>query len=228
MPKTKDSGFREQTNNERKDEGRDRQYKDFDKKEWREEDKFFQNDYDEWRPKMTKAEYNGVREYTGATYRQMNKYLREGKYGSGENETLEKLIKNCYGGIKKFALKDNTLVYRSSSDDLLKQLSANGITLEYPQSISPSQFVANVKRFIGSTVVDKGFTSTSTRSNTWDGRVRYNIRVPKGTNAAYVNHMSQHKSEFEMILNHGTKFKITGAHVNSNGTPVVDMIVVKK
>lgn len=216
--------FNDNSNEERKEERDNRRYNDYHSKHMQEIDDHFQKPSDEWRDKMSEQEYNGVYKYTGSSYIQMNQYLRDGKMGSGENPNLEKLILNCQKGLKKFKLDEDLRVYRQSSSQLLEQLGipsyVGGFWGNKPE------FMSVLKSRIGSVVKDHGFTSTSMLKNAWSGDVKYEINIPKGTNCAYVAHMSQHHSEMELLLNRGTSFRITGVR-EENGHPIVTMKVIK-
>ena len=157
----------------------------------------------------------------------MNEYLRDGKMGSGENPSLEKLILNCQKGLKKFKLDEDLRVYRQSSSQLLEQLGIPSYDSGSPWSGgNKSEFMKVLKSRIGSVVKDHGFTSTSMLKDAWGGDVKYEINIPKGTNCAYVAHMSQHHSEMELLLNRGSSFRITGVR-EEGGYPVVTMKVIK-
>ena len=223
MPKVKDSGFRERTNEERKEEIRDRRYHDMNHEDYGYEKKHFQTASDTWRKKMLSDERKAVESYTGSGYRAMNSYLRHGNMGSGDDPAMEEKILNAENGIAKFKLSENMTVYRKSSSALLADLGV--YYSEFSHNVEG--FVADMKARIGSIVRDKGFTSTSTRRSTWSGDVQYIIRVPKGTSCAYVEHISQHPSEREMILNRGTNFKVVSARVEHD-VPVIELQVVRK
>lgn len=211
------------SNEERKAEKDGRNYRSLDKESYGYEYDHFKNDSLSWQGKMSKDELNGVVRYSGSTYRAMNDYLRTGKMGSGYDEKLEKLITDCSNGLSKYTIKENLLVYRKSSAALFNQL---GVSLGYSFQ-SREDFVKSINSFAGSIVTDKGFTSTSTRSKTWGGDVHMEIRVPKGTNGAYIEHVSQHSSEKELLLNKGTNFKIVSARMEDNH-PVVVLKVINK
>ena len=146
---------------------------------------------------------------------------------SGENPYIEKLIRDCQRGLNKFKLDEDLRVYRQSSSQLLEQLGIPSYnTGIWGDSGNKSEFMSALKSRIGSVVKDHGFTSTSMLKDAWGGDVRYEINIPKGTNCAYVAHMSQHHSEMELLLNRGTSFRITGVR-EEGGEPVVTMKVIR-
>lgn len=187
-------------------------------------DEHFKPDVDEWVERMDSDEHAAVNTYTGNKYKAMNKYLREGKYGTGENPELEKLIETCERGISKFLLKENVKVWRKSTADLLNKL---GI----PYNSNPEEYAKAISRCVGSVIQDKGFGSTSAKTTKWFGQVHYEIRLPKGSNAAYVNPISQNDRELEVIVNRGAEYRIVGARTQTvKGTlvPVVELELIKK
>jgi ADP-ribosyltransferase exoenzyme/Phage Mu protein F like protein len=82
--------------------------------------------------------------------------------------------------------------------------------------------LASLKNLVGKTVTDDGFFSTSVgQAAAFSHReVAIQIEVPKGTPAAYVDHISSHQGERELILAAGTRFKVlsvsppTGHHTS--------------
>lgn len=62
---------------------------------------------------------------------------------------------------------------------------------------------------VGMRVRDHGFTSTSIASRTaFPGNVVMQIEVPEGTPAAYIDDISRHSGEQELLLDRGTRFEI--------------------
>lgn len=182
-------------------------------------DEAFRHDSERWQ--MEDEEYNAVRDYTGGYFRLFNEFLRQGTVRPGyTEEDVQKMVDNAEKGISKFNLSQNVLTHRYSSIDLLSGLGVK----DYMPASQIAKMINDQK---GSVVTDKGFTSTSTQ-HVWDGDIEYSIRVPRGTNAAYVRPISQHRSEFEIVLNKGTSFSILGASVKSNGKVRVDMEVYRE
>ena len=187
-------------------------------------DEHYKDTVNDWWNKLPADQRIGVREYTGSTYTQMNNYLRKNKFGKGENPYIEKLIRDCERGIAKQKLPESVMVWRKSSAQLLEKL---GLTY----AGDPEAFVKETQRRVGSTVKDKGFTSTSTKTNRWSGSVHYEIKIPKGASAAYVNQISEHEGEMEIIINRGTIYRVTGArtqYIDGGMRPVVELEIVKR
>lgn len=221
------SKFGERTNQERKEEMKENIYNDYSEKEEGWENEHFNDQAQDWIKSLTPDEkWKGISLYTSDGYVAMNQFLRADSEEKRQQllsryKNLEQYIKNCEDAINKFDLKENLLVYRGANAGLLSGL---GITYNGDNNA----FMNSVNQNIGSVVQDKAFTSTSTRKYMADeAPIRYEIRVPKGTSAAYVSHISGRAEERELLLNRGTKFKVVSAHMDGN-KPVVVLEVTKK
>lgn len=85
-----------------------------------------------------------------------------------------------------------------------------------------------LKSIVGKRMTEDGFASTSIDPNVFSGRsYRFNIQVPAGTPAAYVQHLGSksHPSEKEWILGAGLHFEILDA-TKVGSTIVIDIKVV--
>ena len=203
-------------------------YKDFENEGHGSEDKYFDKSANAWWRSLSDEERDSIETYTGSSYDRINEYLRKGKLGSHQDEEVEQLVKYAGSGLNQFKLDTNLKLYRQSGASLFSELTH----LPHLTAANVNEWVKAMKGYIGSVVTDKGFTSTSTRDNIWGGRVHMEIQAPKGTKGAYVRPFSQHMSEMEFLLNHGTKFKIVGCRVGKNQygipVPVVIMKIVKR
>lgn len=192
------------------------EYKDFNKEEWyrllksNDEDKF--NDwYHKWRKKLTAEEVEGVRTYTGSAYRIMNGYLRGTISKSDAGKYYLNSIDMCKKALEKSSLPEEVIVRRGSSYGSIKRLLNEA-----------SKDIMDVSReyqkYIGSVVEDKGFLSTSPDPyGGFSDDVEYIIKVPKGAQAMYVDLMSKHQGEKELLINAGSKFVIKDIELNDTG-----------
>lgn len=159
---------------------------------------------DDWLKTISKNELESIQEYTGAAYEVMNEYLRgiSDKYvGDWEKEQ----IKQATEALKKASLPKETIVRRGSNYNMLREL-----------DIDISE--ANKDKMIGSLVTDKGFTSTSPSfDGGFDGTIEYIIKVPKGSQAMYVDNISLNQGEQEILINRGGRFIIEDVEFGSNG-----------
>jgi len=156
----------------------------------------------DWLKAITKAEKSGVVKYTSNAFYDMNSYLR----GLRPSTKYATAINNCQSALSKASLPKETIVCRGSDYNMLNSLGIGKVTKE------------NKGNFIGAIVEDKGFTSTTPSYG--DGFYRdieYVIKVPKGSQAMYVNSISEHDTEKELLINCGSKFIVKDVEFNSYG-----------
>lgn len=75
----------------------------------------------------------------------------------------------------------------------------------------------------GDVYQDKGFISTSIDKNHWAGAWRFDIAVPAGANAAWVDPISDNKGEKEVILPRGSKFAVRSVDASSR---IIGMVLM--
>lgn len=158
----------------------------------------------EWLKTLTGPEKSGVQTYTGSAYYEMNSYLRSNGVTSTRYTTA---IKNCQSALSKASLPQDTIVRRGADYNMLDGLGVGKVT---PNSKS---------NFIGAIVEDKGFMSTSPapQGGFTYRDIEYVIKVPKGSQAMYVDSISKHKGEEELLINCGSKFMVEDVEFNSYG-----------
>lgn len=156
---------------------------------------------DDWLKAISSAERNGVEVYTGSAYVNMNEYLR----GQRSTTIYADEIKQATAALKKASLPEEVIVRRGSDYNMLRELGVD---------ISEE----NKDKFIGAIVTDKGFMSTSPASDGgFDGDIEYVVKVPKGSQAMYVDTISRHRGEEELLINRGGKYIIEDVEFNSYG-----------
>ena len=145
---------------------------------------------DDWLRAISFAERNGVEVYTGSAYINMNEYLR----GQRSSTRYAEEIKQATAALKKASLPEEAIVRRGSDYNMLREL---GIDISE----------ANKDKLIGAIVTDKGFMSTSPASGGgFSGDIEYVVKVPKGSQAMYVDTISRHRGEEELLINRGGKY----------------------
>lgn len=156
----------------------------------------------DWLNVITTTEKSGVVTYTGSAYWDMNEYLR-GLRGKTNYQTA---INNCNKALAKASLPRETIVRRGSGYNMLNDLGIGNITKD------------NVNNFIGGIVEDKGFVSTSPSPHGgFSGSIEYVIKLPKGSQAMYVDSISKHKGEEELLINCGGKYIVEGVEFDRYG-----------
>lgn len=100
--------------------------------------------------------------------------------------------------------------------DLFRFTSADS-ALGLPKGASHADIMARLQP--GHHIVDDAFMSTSINRNwSWNGNLKLNIKAPKGsTKGVYAQSFSTHTSEWEVILEPGTRLVIDSVNVIDNG-----------
>lgn len=156
---------------------------------------------DDWLQVVTRSEKNGVVCYTGSAYTDMNRYLR----GMRSTTSYADEIKQATAALKKASLPEEVIVRRGSDYNMLRELGFD-IT------------EANKDKFIGAILNEKGFLSTSPAPHGgFSGDIEYVIKIPKGSQAMYVDTISRHQGEQELLVNRGGKYAVDDVEFNSYG-----------
>lgn len=156
---------------------------------------------DGWTDLITSEERYAVEVYTGSAYKNMNAYLR----GQISSTSYADEIKQATAALKKARLPEEVIVRRGSDYNMLREL---GIDISE----------ANKDKMVGALVTDKGFMSTSPAfDGGFSGDIEYVIKVPKGSQAMYVDTISQNRGEEELLINRGGKYIIEDVEFDSYG-----------
>lgn len=186
-----------------------------------------------WNEDWTMEEKKQLYEYTAFSDR-FNVKMRKGKE-SQEADTLA-------NALNKTSLPADMITYRGTNREGINKF------LQLEDS-NPEEIYSKRNEIIGKTFSDKGFTSTTTDKNSFfvdkNTEVVYNIKVPKGTKAAYVEPFSHYGEteerlnwkgqikrgtpvgeEAELLLQRNTSFKIAGIKLSDNKKQItIDMEV---
>lgn len=167
----------------------------------------------EYKGKFTNEEVEAIRKYQSIWYVDMNGVLR-GRLGR-PSKKLRTYIKNLQKAIEKVQIKENIVVARGTT------VSAIGGDWDAVQ--------------INDIITDKGFMSTSLREKTAidfvnrkgvRGILMY-IKIPKGTNGVILDIAVNDNWESELLLEPGTKIRITGKRIE-NGMRIIEGVVVNE
>lgn len=157
---------------------------------------------DDWLEVITKEEKNGVVKYTSNAYRDMNNYLRGFKDSTRYKDELDA----CQSALSKASLPRDVIVRRGSGYNMLDELGVGTVTSD------------NKHKVIGAVVEDKAFVSTSPAPHGgFSGDIEYVIKLPKGSQAMYVDSISYYQGEEEMLINCGGKFIVEDVEFNRYG-----------
>lgn len=136
-------------------------------------------------PKATPEQRSAIKAYTGSHYLSINDCLRY------QDECADKHVPHVEKWLQKAKTQEEVTVYR-------------GVKGEY------AKIVASIA-MVGTKFVDRGFISTSTShsfAQGWGSGLLMRIKVPPGSQAAAVAHLSNHPSEDEVLLQKGSALKV--------------------
>lgn len=135
--------------------------------------------------------------YTGSAYRPVNSQLRDGscchgKIGGRDGNTVADQVGALDSAFGKAALGSSTTTYRGINDVLFNNIS---------KLATPGKTILR----------DPAFVSTSKRKSVAEefGVATIRIKVPKGARALSMSSISEFKSESEVLIGRGSKFRVT-------------------
>ncbi len=157
-----------------------------------------------WTDDLTSAEATSVTAYTGGSYKTINDVLRKEASGQQltDNLSIQKARKDIVsikGALDKANLDEDTLVHRGMNENTAKKLLGD----------DPSTWTGRKLR-------DGAFQSTSinrtiaTNFTSCCPRVIFDITVPKGYKAGYLDHISLFGGEKELLIQANSAMRILG------------------
>lgn len=144
---------------------------------------------------LTGVQFKAIKNYTGSGYYDINTQLRNG----GTHSITDRLDK----------------VFRPVPEDMHVVRGTRGNSIL--QGRDP-------KEMVGTVFEDKGYMSTSVGSG-FSGDLRFMIDIPRGTPARYVDTMSTHQGEKELLLPRGTKFMVEGVKQEGGYTTIYMKVI---
>lgn len=162
----------------------------------------------EWTKKITSEEQRGVRIYTGDSYKLMNAYLRGQKTADEVGERIINSIDMCASALEKASTTRDMIVRRGDDYNMLEEL---GVDFSK----------ANLENIKGSPLTAKAFFSASPDPHGgFDKSIEYIIKVPKGSQAMYVDSISINEGEKELLINRGGRYILEDVeYYDDNKTP---------
>lgn len=162
----------------------------------------------EWTKKITSEEQRGVRIYTGDSYKLMNAYLRGQKTADEVGERIINSIDMCASALEKASTTRDMIVRRGDDYNMLEEL---GVDFSK----------ANLENIKGSPLTAKAFFSASPDPHGgFDKSIEYIVKVPKGSQAMYVDSISINEGEKELLINRGGKYILEDVeYYDDNKTP---------
>lgn len=138
------------------------------------------NDLKKAAPVATPEEHSAISYYGGSGYTQLNNSLRH----NPSYAVTDKTVKHLDEYLKKSSIPEDITVYRGIRGEFAKIIKS--VVME------------------GTKLIDRGFISTSTISDTADnfghGGLMMKISLKKGQMGAAIGHMSGHSGEYEVLL----------------------------
>lgn|GEM_PF-3667743 len=152
---------------------------------------------------LTRAETRAVAEYQNEAYRNVNRVLRgQDTVGSGNKERIRKESQEIIAGV----------------DSAFRKAPALKADAQVLRGVNPSNVadILSSSNPVGKVLTEKGYVSTTTRKGGYylDRNVVMEIRVPKGTKV--LQPRGGNRREREVLLNRGTKMKVTGVRTEKN------------
>lgn len=149
------------------------------------------NHYKNWSGSLTEKEKDVLKDYKGNYYHGINNKLRGAE---AMTPTVRKDIGHMDAALKKDGTPQNVITYRG---------------------FEHAELYANYASLIGTKINDNAFISSSLDKGIavkFLDKAEYpiltKIKVPKGTKAGYLD-MIYERHEYELLLSHGTSFKVT-------------------
>lgn len=159
-----------------------------------------------WAKNLSDEERSAIGSYTSAGHMEINRWLRKNDVpGDAATKRLGQ-IKSLEKAIDRSELPEGVILHRGFSNKELYQMAK-----------------ANSESMVGSTLIDKGFGSTSTSGSIArdfasivgkeTAPIKMTIRAPKGTKGAIINLTRKYDDnmyfdESEVLLQRGTQYRV--------------------
>lgn len=174
--------------------------------------------YSDWSNKLSSDELAAVNDYMRGGYTAINNYLISNGPANNPNAELDAKINNIENALKREPIPANLVVYRRSGPQEF------GLTLTSPEY--DFNKVENIDAFKekweGQTLSYPNFVSTSIGSVNMSAfakrKIVLRISIPKNSPGAYLSAIPGYAGEYEVLLNHGSKFKISKIDSYNDGT----------
>ena len=173
---------------------------------------------------LSDAEKNSLSAYTSTSYAGINRYAwmdpsKSETFGGRPVDNLDIMYPSDYN-LRHFTIMSGALEKTKTPVDLVVSH-----RMKAGERFFDSNGVPMDSSSVGKTLTNKGFTSTSLSKSVHLANTNWELEVPKGSKGAYVNPISSHKDEYEIILQRGAKFKITGFETDGLVTNIKARVV---
>lgn len=146
---------------------------------------------------LTDAQRQSIANYTSSGYTSINGVLRGKNVAGADTAYLKKMLahaKNIQDAMRP--LPQSIITYRGTGPE------------QFP-GLTSSATIEDVRKFLGKTIIDDGFVSSSVSTGSAFGnKIQLTIEAPAGTPARYVAGISSLSHERELMYAAGTQFKV--------------------
>ena len=160
---------------------------------------------------LTKTQLGAVLEYTGGNSLWLNKYLDRWAQIDGGLENVEAgLTKTKQNKLKRIVQLVSAAITKSppSTRNVTVYKGIEDVPDEW-LTVPVGRILPHTERGIVSTSFDKNMAKTFMSPAAEDRSVLLTLALPKGTKGLFVQSVSQFEDENEVILPHGTRFRVT-------------------
>lgn len=155
-----------------------------------------------WDKELSEKERDSVQAYTGHHYRAMNRDLREDNISGSDKKYY---IEGTTSALEKFEVVDDITLWRGMGSENTLARNLNVSREQLAQMVTDGSIV-------GQGFTEKGFCSAGvTPGAGWNKQVSMEIYIPRGTRGMYVDPISMHSGEHELLLQRNTTFEIMKA-----------------
>ncbi|MDZ4406745.1 hypothetical protein ORM92_23150 [Bacillus cereus] len=199
--------------------------------------KWGEENYENWKNNLLKAEKEAITAYTGAKYDPINQYLRENQGILKDGEKLNTVIKQIDSGLEKTITSKPIIVYKRVSEGIFNREYGEIRSLQAPYSINTTVLQKVKEEFTNKEYISYGFESTSlakdpSKSYSNDRYpILYKISVPQGIHGAFIEPISKYNDQLEFLIARGYTYKLNNfSIINTEEKPYiqVDVSLVKE
>ena len=163
----------------------------------------------DWRRNLTPGQRTALARYSTSEYTNFNRAFRNPRdpYISADTKLQNKRIR---AGLRTAIVPENVIVNRGITID--------GSVLDAYRAIKT-----------GEVIYDPAVQSTSVAGRAaFDGNVMLRIRVPAGSQGGYLDTVSHHSGEKELLLQAGSALRVDAKHFTNDGKMLVDVTIISQ
>lgn len=182
-------------------------------------DAWGKENYKDWVEGLNASQIDALQYYMVAQgYKGINDYLIKNGPVNDPDSRLDAYINNIESALKSKPLPSNLTVYRRcGAPEFGLETSSPGYNFNLEANVN-----AFKEKWEGQTLTYPNFVSTTIGSTNMSGfgsrKIILRINLPKGSSASYVSSFPGAAGEYEVLLNHDSKFKINKVDTYKDGT----------